>query len=120
MFVLMISKSSLNRGHFGSITRSECLKPYSSSRGQNFASIFINFYQNVSLGDISIKFEHGSCWVKTRSLGQFFKNLVHSLENTVLLQSSWNFTRKFVLIISWSSSNMGHVQLKSRSHTMSD
>ena len=38
---------------------------------------------------------------KTRSLGQFFfLNLVHPLEVTVLLQSSCNYTRMFVLMIS--------------------
>ena len=40
---------------------------------------------------------------------------VHFLEATVLFQSSWNFTRMFVLVISRSSSNIGHVWSKTRS-----
>ena len=66
----MISRSSLN---VGSKTRSLgqiCSEPCSPSRGNSFASIFIDIYRSCSLGDISVKFEHESCWVKTRSLDQ--------------------------------------------------
>ena len=36
---------------------------------------------------------------KTRSLGQIsLKKFVHPREATVLLESSWSFTRKFVLM----------------------
>ena len=41
--------------------------------------------------------------------------VVHPLEATVLLQSSWNFTRIFDMMISRSDSNMGHVRSKTRS-----
>ena len=42
-----------------------CSKPCSPSRGHSFALIFfINFYQNVSLDVVSVKFEYGSYWVK--------------------------------------------------------
>ena len=94
-------------GHVESKTRSLgqiCSKSCSPSRDHSFASVFIIFYQNVSLGDNSVKFEHGSCWVKnevTRS--NFFRNFVHPLEATVLLKSYgtlpeslfWRFLVKF-------------------------
>ena len=46
-------------GHFRLKSKSLgqiCLKPCSPSRGLNFASVLINFYQNVCLGDIIVKF----------------------------------------------------------------
>ena len=41
--------------------------------------------------------------------------LVNTLEAIALLQFSCNYTRMFVLMISWSSLNMGHVGSKTRS-----
>ena len=64
MFLLMISRSSLSKGHIGSKSRSVgqiCLKPCSLSRGFSFASILIVVYQNIFLGDISVEFEYWSC-----------------------------------------------------------
>jgi len=40
---------------------------------------------------------------------------VYTLETTFVIQSFWNFVRIFVLTISRSSSNMGHVGSKTRS-----
>ena len=52
---------------------------------------------------------------KTRSLCQTKKNLVYTLENTVLIQSSGNFIRMLIIIISRSSSKLGHLGSKTRS-----
>lgn len=41
--------------------------------------------------------------------------LVHRLEVTVLFQSSWYFTKMFVLVIYRSNSNKGHIRSKTRS-----
>ena len=49
---------------------SDLFKTLSPYRGHSFASIFINVYQNVTVGDISVRIERGSCWVKRRSLDQ--------------------------------------------------
>ena len=43
------------------------------------------------------------------------KNLVYTLENTVLIQSSGNFIRMLIIIISRSSLKLGHVGSKTRS-----
>ena len=43
------------------------------------------------------------------------KNLVFTLEGTVLIQSSRNFIRMLRIIISRSSSKLGHVGSKARS-----
>ena len=50
-------------GHVGSKTSSLgqiSLKPFSPSRGHNFASIFKKLHQNVCLDNILVKFEYGS------------------------------------------------------------
>ena len=73
MFLLVISRSSSNMGHVGSKTRSlgqMSLKPL-FTRGYSFVLIFMELYQKVCFDDISVKFEYGPCWVKSRSLGQF-------------------------------------------------
>ena len=92
---MMIIQSSSNMGHDGSKTRllgQICSKLSSTSRGHSFASVFINFYQIVSLGDIWIKFEHGSCLGKNYHpvsvvCGSCIVNIyvAHPLEATVLL-----------------------------------
>ena len=46
------------------VTRSNCLKPCSPSRGHSFASIFMKLYQNVCLDNILVKFDHGWDGVK--------------------------------------------------------
>ena len=57
----------------------------------------------------------GYVWSKTRSLGQIWvKPLIHS-RGTVLIKSSWNFVRLFVIIKSWPELKMGYVRLKTRS-----
>ena len=73
MFVFVISWSGLYRNHVRSKTSSLgqiCSKHCSPSRGHNFISIDIRFNQNISLGDISVKFKHGYFGSNTRSLGQ--------------------------------------------------
>ena len=57
----------------------------------------------------------GHVWSKTRSLGQISLELVHPLETTIFLQSSWKFIRVFVLMISWSALSMGPAGSKPRS-----
>ena len=60
-------------GHVGLKSRSLgqiCLKPCSPSKGLSFASILINFYQNVSLDDILVRLNLVNVWLKTRSHGQ--------------------------------------------------
>ena len=53
---------------------------------------------------------------KTRSLGQILeKNLLYTLEGTVLIQSSPNFIRMFVMKLSRSNLKFGHVGSKTRS-----
>ena len=53
---------------------------------------------------------------KARSLGQIsFKSCSPSIEATVLLHSSRNFTIMFVWMICLSSLNMGHVRSKTTS-----
>ena len=53
---------------------------------------------------------------KTRSLGHILeKNLVYTLEGTVLIQSSPNFIRMLVIKISRSNLKFGHVGSKTRS-----
>ena len=50
---------------------------------------------------------------KARSLGQIFeKKLVYTLEGTVLIQSSRNFIRMLMIIISRSGLKLGHVGFK--------
>ena len=49
------------------------------------------------------------CWVKSQ------KNLVYTLEGTVLIQSSQNFIRMLTIIIFRSSLKLGHVGSKNRS-----
>ena len=49
------------------------------------------------------------CWVKSQ------KNLVNTLEGTVLIQSSQNFIRMLTIIIFRSSLKLGHVGSKNRS-----
>jgi hypothetical protein len=44
------------------------------------------------------------------------KKLVNTLVATVFIQISCKLVRKFILIISMSSSNMGHLGSKTRSH----
>ena len=51
-------------------------KPSVPSRSYIFNLMFMKRDQNVCLDEISDKFENGSCTVKTRSLGQFIKELV--------------------------------------------
>ena len=66
-----VSWSSLNIGHVELKCRSIdqiCLKPCSPSRGISFASILINFYQNVCLDDGRLNLGH--VLSKTRSLGR--------------------------------------------------
>ena len=53
-----------------------------------------------------------------QKLGRYVKskkNLVYPLENTVLIQSSRNFIRILIIIISRSSSKLGHLGSKTRS-----
>ena len=130
MFFLMISWSSWKMGYVCSKSRSLgqiCSKPCAHTRGHSFASSIINFYQNVSLGDMLVSF-NWPYWLKnlaTRS-NFLFLNLVLPLEATLLLKSSPSrglnfasiliiFTRMFLLMISQSSLNMGHVGSKTRS-----
>ena len=58
----------------------------------------------VSYCDQAVSVVHALCVVNIY--------LVHPLEATVLFQSSWNFIRMFVLLISRPSLNMGHVRSK--------
>ena len=52
---------------------------------------------------------------KTRSLGQIIeKNLVYTLEGTVVIQSSGNFLRMLILIMSRAGSKLGHVRSTTR------
>ena len=54
-------------GHVGSKTRllgQIALKPCSPSRGHNFASGLMKFYQSDILDEISVRFEYGSCQIK--------------------------------------------------------
>ena len=67
----------LDRGH-----DQISLKPYSLFRGQSFALIFKELYQNLCFDDNLVKFEYGSCWVKTRSL--FYKTLDHSFASVFM------------------------------------
>ena len=70
----------------GSKTRSLSyilLKPCVHSRGHSFASIFMQFHQNICLDNTSIKFEYGSCQIKKVKFHQIF---VCTLNATVLLQ----------------------------------
>ena len=57
--------------------------------------------------------DHAVSVVRASSVVNIY--LVHTLEATVLFQSSWNFTRMFVLMISRTLSDMGHVRSKTRS-----
>ena len=71
----MKSRTSLKMGHVRSKTRSLgqiSEKPYVHSRGHIFSQI-MKLGQNVCLGEISDRFENGSCWVKTRSLVQILE-----------------------------------------------
>ena len=62
-------------------------------------------------GNISVRLEHGSCWVKkkkkkkNRSLGEISLILVHPLEATLLLQSLKKIFQNVSLVISRSGSN---------------
>ena len=78
-------------GEVGSKTRSVgqiMEKPCEHSRGPSFGQIFIKLAQNDHLDNaqndhldnISVKFECGSCQVKS------WKNLMNTLEATVLVQ----------------------------------
>ena len=63
-------------GHVRSKTRSLgeiSEKPYVHSRGHIFSPIVMKLGQNVCFGEISDRFENGSCWVKTRSLVQILE-----------------------------------------------
>ena len=67
MFVVMMSRSSLNLGHVGSKTRSvgqikekSCLP----SRGHIFDPVFMKLGENVCLNDVWVQFGSGSCGVK--------------------------------------------------------
>ena len=44
-----------------------------------------------------------------------YKNLVYSLESTILIQSSWNYVRMFIFMKSRSELKLGHIGLKTRS-----
>ena len=46
------------------------VKPYVHSRGHIFSLIIMKRSQDVCFDEISDRFENGSGWVKTRSLGQ--------------------------------------------------
>ena len=54
---------------------------------------------------------------KARSLGLILKkkNLVYTLQGTVVIQKSGNFARMFILIISRASLKLGRVRSKTRS-----
>ena len=54
---------------------------------------------------------------KNRSLGQILekKNIVYTVECTVLFQMSRNFVRMLMIIVSRSSLKLGHVESKTRS-----
>ena len=53
------------------------VKPY--SRGHSFNPKFMQLCKNVNHHNVYVKFETGSCRVKTRSLGQTLeKHCVHS------------------------------------------
>ena len=120
MFVLIISRSSLNMGYVGSKTRSLVqisLKSHLPSRGHSFSSIFINLHYNVCLDDdILDEFENGSCRIKhlvTRL--NLFKTLFTLQRPQFCFNLYINFTRIYLLMISRSSSNTGHVGSKIRS-----
>ena len=99
-------------GHQFQILVKSCLL----SLGHIFGSIFLKVAQTVCLDDISVKFDHGWDGVKTYTTrSNLSKNFVYSLGATVLMQSSSNLLRMFVLIISGSSSIMGGMGSKSRS-----
>ena len=78
MFVLTISRSSLNMGHVGSKTRSpgQILgNSLEHSRGHICDPILIKIGQNVCFDNIQAKFENLSCLVKkTKSPGQILGN----------------------------------------------
>ena len=72
----MISSTSLKVGHTGSKTRlpAQILeKPCIRSRGHIFSPIIMTLGQNIPLDKIFDEFGNGSCWVKTRSLGQMLQ-----------------------------------------------
>ena len=99
----MIPWSNSNMDHVGLKSRSLghiCLKHCSPSRGLSFASILIRFYQNVCLDNILIKFEFGSCWVKTVVTRSNFFKTVFTFSRYFFFQSSRNFTWMFDLMIS--------------------
>ena len=67
MFELMKSHTNLKMGHIGSkpmLLSQITDKPSVRSRGNIFSQIIIKLNQNVSLDEISDKFENGSDWVK--------------------------------------------------------
>ena len=48
-------------------------KPCEHSRGQSFGPIFIKLAQNDHLDNISVNFNMGDLWSKTRSVGQIME-----------------------------------------------
>ena len=59
---------NLNLGFVGLKSMSQCQiieKP--SWREHSFSPIFMKLCQNVSLDEMKVRFETGSCWIKTRS-----------------------------------------------------
>ena len=103
-----MSRSGWNVGPVGLKTRSKghfSIKPCSHSRGHSFASAFMKLYQSF-FNDILIKSEYGSCRVKNQVTRlDFFKTFFNLWTLQFFLQSSWNFTRIFALMISYSNNH---------------
>ena len=118
MFVLIISRPSSNIGHVGSKTRSpgqilenSCLH----SRGQICNPILMKLCQNVCFDNIQAKFEYGSCRVKNQVTRSNLRKFLFTLLRQYLQPNFVETVRMFVLTISRTSLNMGHVGLKTRS-----
>ena len=93
MFVLMISRSSSKLGHLGSKTRSKCLPLLNLGQVRNW----------VTWGQ------------KLGHRASSAENLVNTLAVTFFKQSSCILLNMFVLMISRSSSKLGHLESKTRS-----
>ena len=131
MFVLMSSKVCLKLGHLGSKTRSPVqisLKSCYHSSGHIFEAIIMNpffflffsFFLIMNLAQNVCRWVLGYVWnwvMWGQKLGHQAKSAenVNTLAVTFLKQSSWILLNMFVLMISRSSSKLGHLGSKTRS-----
>ena len=102
MFISIISRPGIKVGHVRSKSRSKAQileKQCELPRRHIFDSVFTKLNQNVYLYEIYVRYETKSHWVK----------------NKFTRQSSLNFAKMFVSIISRPGIKVGHVRSKTRS-----